>query len=125
MARSFSAETSISPSVAMDSIASASLSLAISTSRGILPKVGAIRAHASLNACPIAVMVSGPNDAPSINARAFIPHLHFWAVGIHEKRGSVSPLKRGFPSGLCHFTKEKTARERGLDRPLSAEVQET
>ena len=71
-APAFRAATSVLSSIATDNIASASLSLAFSTAPGRVPKLPAISAHAWSNACPIALMVSGPNEAPSINRRALI-----------------------------------------------------
>src|SRR5262245_32649551 len=41
---------------------------------GSLPKLPAICAHARSNACPIALSVSGPKDAPSMSWRALIAY---------------------------------------------------
>src|SRR5262245_46616875 len=55
----------------MDSMASASLSLAFSTC--VPPKFPAFSVQAWSNAWHSALRVSGPNDALSINRRAFYP----------------------------------------------------
>src|SRR5262245_17970768 len=66
-----SAATFVLPSVAMDNSARLSLAASISTRR--VPKFPMISTRPWPNASPIGLSVSGPDDAPSINRRAFIP----------------------------------------------------